>query len=112
MKPPRVQCKKCPWKVGTNPRDIPDYDQRLHEELKAKTIAVPGDMRGSPRMMACHETRDGGELPCVGWLHNQLGPGNNLALRLGAMRGDVDTNYTIVGPQHATFEDTLPGGRS
>jgi hypothetical protein len=108
MAKPRRQCKKCPWKTSTNPREIPDYDQRLHETLKAETIAAPGDMRGAPRMMACHETREGAELPCVGWLHNQLGPGNNIGLRLRVMYGDLDANYEIVGPQHETFEDTLP----
>ena len=108
MTKPRRQCRKCPWKVGTNPHAIPDYDQQLHEALKAKTIAEPGDFRGAPRLMACHETRDGAELPCIGWLYNQLTVGNNIALRLRAMHGDIDTNFKIVGPQHETFEDTLP----
>jgi hypothetical protein len=108
MSKPRRQCKKCPWKVGTNPHDIPNYDKRLHEGLKATTIAVPGDLRGAPKMMACHETWDHGQLPCVGWLHNQIGPGNNIGLRLAAGRGLVDVNYEIVGPQHECFEDTLP----
>lgn len=58
--------------------------------------------------MACHETKLGGELPCVGWLVHQLGPGNNIGLRLAVIHGRVDGNVQTVGPQHETFEDTLP----
>ena len=60
------------------------------------------------RMMACHESAVGREMPCVGWLHQQLGVGNNLALRLAVMRGKVDGDVETVGPQHERFEDTLP----
>jgi hypothetical protein len=59
-------------------------------------------------MMACHETKPGRELPCVGWLVNQVGPGNNLGVRLAVMQGRIDGNVETVGPQHERFEDTLP----
>lgn len=105
---PRIQCKKCPWKISTNPHDIPNgYDAAKHAALKG-TIATPGMVGGRLRAMACHETSVGNEKPCVGWLHNQLGPGNNIALRLAARAGAVDCNYKLVGPQHQRFEDTLP----
>lgn len=58
--------------------------------------------------MACHETAIGKELPCVGWLENQLGPGNNIALRLRVVTGDIDGDVETVGEQHATLEDTFP----
>lgn len=58
--------------------------------------------------MACHETPVGKELPCIGWLDNQLGAGNNIGLRLAAIQGDIDVNYEIDGEQHERFEDTLP----
>lgn len=58
--------------------------------------------------MACHETPKGRELPCVGWLTNQLGAGNNIALRLLVVTGQIDANVETVGPQHERFEDTLP----
>lgn len=106
---PRRQCKACPWKKGTNPHEIPNgYSADQHRDL-GRTIAEPGTLRGdSLRVMACHETPPGGELPCVGWLVHQLGPGNNIALRLAAMRGRVDANVVTVGEQHETFEETLP----
>lgn len=111
----RVQCAKCPWKVTTDPHDIPNgYCEVKHANLK-NTIAEPGDTRGlfasSLRLMACHESNvPGKELPCVGWLANQLGPGNNLALRLAAIDGKYG-EFRTVGEQHETFEDTLPGER-
>ncbi len=109
---PRMQCAKCPWKTSTNPHDIPNgYNVDLHAGL-AGTIAEPGRVdRGALRMMACHETSVGRELPCVGWLVHQLGAGNNIALRLLAVTGRIDANVETVGSQHERFEDTLPRRR-
>jgi uncharacterized protein DUF6283 len=108
---PRRQCQKCPWKKGVDPNDIPNgYCSARHENLD-KTIAEPGvlPVRGTPlRLMACHETMPGKELACVGWLEHQLGPGNNLGLRMAVITGRVDGNIRTVGPQHERFEDTLP----
>ncbi len=108
---PRKQCRKCPWKVSTNPHDIPgEYCATKHANLTS-TIAEPGDytnLFGPLRMMACHETTGGRELPCVGWLDNQLNEGNNIALRMAVSRGKVSGNYELDGPQHRTLEDTLP----
>ena len=105
----RRQCKKCPWRVDVDPHDIPGgYCEAWHRGL-ASTIAEPGVLRaGGMRMMACHETPPEREQPCVGWLVHQLGPGNNIGLRLAVMSGHVDANVETVGPQHQRFEDTLP----
>lgn len=106
---PRKQCAKCPWKTTTDPHDIPNgYDEGKHCALSS-TIAEPGELRrDGMRVMACHDTPIGNERPCVGWLVNQLGPGNNIALRLAVATGRVDANVRTVGPQHERFEDTLP----
>lgn len=104
----RKQCKKCPWKVDVDPNDIPNgYSVEKHRAL-AGTIAKPND---SPfvrelRVMACHESKTGKEIPCVGWVANQIGPGNNIALRLRVMSGAVAVPITV-GEQHDRFEDTL-----
>jgi len=105
----RKQCNKCPWRVDVDPNDIPNgYCVQRHKNLKS-TIAEPGrfDIQGM-RMMVCHETPPGKEKVCVGWLANQMGPGNNIGLRLAAMKGLVDCNVELVGDQHDRFEDTLP----
>jgi hypothetical protein len=107
----RKQCKKCPWRKDVNPYDIPnDYDPEKHVALQ-RTIAKPGSLRpktGVFRIMACHEFAVDAEQPCVGWLANQLGPGNNITLRLAVATGRIDANIELVGEQHETFEDTLP----
>ncbi len=107
----RRQCAHCPWRKDVDPNDIPNgYSRKRHAAL-SDTIADPGSTCGigdGVRMMACHETPKGAEDPCVGWLAHQLGPGNNLALRLRAMAGKLDTDFATVGEQHERFEDTLP----
>ena len=107
--PPRRQCEKCPWKTSTDPNEIPNgYCKAKHAALR-RTIATPGELRSGPlRAMACHESPIGSEIPCVGWLVNQLGPGNNLALRMAVSRGELDGNVETVGEQHERFEDTIP----
>ena len=105
------QCKACPWKKSTVPtKDIPGgYCPDKHANLH-HTIANPGSLFGGPVLaMACHKTTAGVEDFCVGWAVNQLGPGNNIALRL---RASVDPDrfcgLVTIGPQHECFEDTLP----
>jgi hypothetical protein len=107
----RLQCKHCPWRVDTVLADIPNgYNAEMHARL-ARTIAPPGRTAVGPlRLMACHETPPGRELPCVGWLHHQLGPGDNLALRFAVHLKRIDADVQTVGAQHACFEDTLPKG--
>jgi hypothetical protein len=109
----RKQCAKCPWKIACDPHTIPDgYTEELHENLR-DTIAEPAalNLGGTLRLMSCHESTPSEEIPCVGWLVNQLGPGNNIGLRLAAMSGRVDTDVELVGEQHECFEDTLPENR-
>lgn len=102
------QCEKCPWRVETDPRDIPNgYSEEKHRALE-NTIArgpLEGLRARQINIMACHETHDA---HCVGWLVNQLGRGNNIALRIQMIEC---TNFKAVrlrGEQHETFEDTLP----
>lgn len=109
MKKPRMQCAKCPWKITTDPYDIPDgYDVEKHKALRSTINEGLGSLNGPTRMMSCHEHPLGNETPCVGWLANQLGPGNNLGLRVQAAFGKLDANFKLDGEQHGTFDDTLP----
>ena len=103
------QCAKCPWRVEVNPNDIPNgYSKKKHKGLK-RTIARKGeiDFCSVRHVMACHESMPGQEMHCIGWLHNQLGVGNNIGLRLKMMDYDL-SKVELVGEQHETFEDTLP----
>jgi hypothetical protein len=101
------QCRLCPWKVSTDPTQIPNgYSETAHRALRS-TIASQGTSFPPLRMMACHETPVGAERACAGWVNNQLGPGNNIPLRLAALRGLIEP-FEVEGPQHERFEDTLP----
>jgi hypothetical protein len=113
MRNPRTikQCEKCPWRVATEPHEIPNgYSVDKHKALSC-TIANPGDLHGVLggvlRVMACHDSKTGKEHACAGWLANQLGPGNNIALRMRVMSGAIPCP-DVDGEQHRCFEDTLP----
>lgn len=103
------QCAKCPWRVDTNPFDIPDnYSLEKHTKLD-RTIAKGSvfEQLAQPtlRVMSCHEEL---ETPCIGWLMNQLGPGNNIRLRI-LIRDCINFDAVkLIGAQHKRFEDTLP----
>jgi hypothetical protein len=102
------QCSKCPWRTDVNPRDIPGgYDEARHRAL-GTTIARPADLTtlGGPLyIMACHEENTA---HCVGWLANQMGPGNNIPLRLSLLSCENAGRVRTVGAQHATLEETFP----
>lgn len=59
--------------------------------------------------MACHESVPADEMHCVGWIENQMGPGNNIALRIQLRDCENIGELRTVGEQHQTFDDTLPG---
>jgi len=106
------QCAKCPWKVSTNPHEIPDgYCEIKHANLKntiAKEASLESLNQKEMHVMACHHSNGRDEMYCVGWLHNQLGVGNNIALRIQMLRCENIGKLKIVGEQHKKFEDTLP----
>lgn len=112
----RRQCEKCPWKVTTNPHEIPmGYSEEKHRRL-VNTVAEPGSIekilsRADLRIMACHESPIGEEVPCVGWLVNQLNEGNNIQLRLAVSLGKFNADVQTVGEQHPNLEATFPKER-
>ena len=108
------QCSKCPWKKSTNPHDIPnEYDVEKHKKLDGTIAAPDPDMAEMVRqvrspvlhIMACHETHDA---HCIGWLLNQLGVGNNIALRMECLSCENLGDVQLDGEQHERFEDTIP----
>lgn len=92
-----------------DPHEIPNgYSEEKHCALES-TIARPGDisdlLSGTMHVMACHEAH---EDHCIGWLVNQCGPGNNIALRMQMRNCENARDIKTVGEQHECFEDTLP----
>lgn len=105
----RIQCAKCPWKNRVNADEIPNGYSRARHRALSCTIAEPGELApGALRMMACHESEIGAERPCVGWLANQLGEGNNIGLRLKVLTDRSLADFNLVGPQHRRLENTIP----
>ena len=107
-----VQCAKCPWRKDVDPNDIPNGYCEIKHKALSSTIAKQGEIDlsqivsgGALRIMACHESHDA---HCVGWLANQLGPGNNIPLRLAMRNCENIRKLKLVGEQHERFEDTLP----
>jgi hypothetical protein len=83
------------------------YSVEKHQALadtisKAPTLA---SIFEPVKIMACHETQDA---PCIGWLVNQLGPGNNLGMRVQMRNCENADKIRLRGEQHQRFEDTLP----
>lgn len=107
------QCKHCPWKVDVDVNDIPNYIAKKHQNLKS-TIASEDAGRqlvGDLHVMACHETTDTKPAYCVGWLHHQLGRGNNIGLRFQMRHYSNAGDIEVFGEQYTCFEDTLPENR-
>lgn len=95
------QCAGCPWKKSTDPyKDIPRYEPEKHKKL----VSTGSTSLLETSIMACHESREGSEYACVGWLDYQLGPGNNIALRMMASRHKLG-RLTLDGPQHESPEE-------
>ena len=133
FKLPRLkQCEKCPWKKSTNPLEIPDgYSIENHVNLKntiadlkkdclmtshqiscgettenlSSFIASIGNLK---HVMACHHTNGDDGMYCIGWLHNQLGVGNNIGLRVKMIQCENIKHIKLDGEQHETFEQTIP----
>lgn len=104
-----TQCAKCPWRKAVDPYTIPNgYDLEKHRALQ-RTIAPLDDpcatLGGTLHIMACHETD---AAHCIGWLWQQVGPGNNVALRLLMRSCTNGHKLRLRGEQHATFDATLP----
>jgi len=101
------QCTKCPWRKHVSPRDIPNgYSETKHRALQS-TIAhdPPSSILNPTHAMACHESHDA---HCVGWIVNQMGPGNNIGLRIRLASCANVGESRLAGEQHATFTETLP----
>jgi hypothetical protein len=101
------QCRNCPWRVDSDFSKIPGYDRQQHLDL-AQTIVDDGSLDPSRpvKFMGCHNSTEGNDLECIGWLNNQRNS-NNLGLRLMMMRCRNVGEIEVVGEQHLIFEETL-----
>jgi hypothetical protein len=84
-------CVTCPWRKTSTVggADIPRFDIDLMRGL-SNTVGPDDAFRP---MMACHYSACGDETPCVGYV--AIEGWRNLAVRVRAMRGDLDIGAII-----------------
>lgn len=68
---PRIgkPCPSCPWRVDQGAQDIPNFDLEMAEGLAGTSPDENGfgpDFSAS--MFACHQSKEGEEFACAGWL--------------------------------------------
>ena len=102
------QCKNCPWKKSVTVADIPNYCVKTHEALRETIADETGNVSQiqckNITVMTCHKSI---RSPCVGWLHNQLGRGSNVPLRIQMMSYSNAKEIEVDGKQKDTFDETL-----
>lgn len=89
MKAAVKPCSGCPWRIDSDAADIPNFDLERAERL-ARTCPDErgvGPEFGAP-MFACHESKEGHEFACAGWLA-VCGSAHPL-VRLAVIRGNLD----------------------
>lgn len=101
------QCSTCPWLVDATVANIPNYQPENHKRL-ISTIAEQGIIEFDLPAMSCHHAEDGepGRY-CIGWLSNQIGPGNNIGMRLKMLSCENSRDIQLAGEQVETFEETF-----
>ncbi len=83
--------------------DIPGgYSVDKHQRLCHLKDDAPG-LLDTGRMMGCHESPTDDPYACVGWLAHELGPGNNIALRIQALH-DLRLRVETIGEQRSLAE--------
>lgn len=101
----RQPCKSCPWRIeGAPASGIPGFSLELAEGLRNTC-----DGRFGNPIFACHQSRDGAEIVCAGWLAVYGWHSIAIRLKLAAetMRGED------IGPEegwpalHPTFDDMI-----
>ena len=109
------QCKTYPWKLSTTVADIPNYCLETHKALRDTIADATGNVRDiqckNITVMTCHKSirslRARSASSCVGWLHNQLGKGSNVPLRIHMMYYSNAKEIEIDGEQKNNFDETF-----
>lgn len=69
LRSPGKPCPSCPWRLDQDARDIPSFDLKKAEGLSK---CCPDDHGFGPdfgaSMFACHQSKEGDEIACAGWL--------------------------------------------
>jgi hypothetical protein len=91
MKAAKAPCVACPWRVEASAGNIPNFSLELAEGLSR---TCPDERGRGPEfgasIFACHESKQGSEFACAGWLATQgdAHPGVRLAIVQGRLSPD------------------------
>ncbi len=110
MKTAKKPCHGCPWRTDRDASDIPEFSLERAEGLAA---CCPDERGFGPdyfaHLFACHESRDGNEFACAGWLA-VCGSAHPL-VRQAVGRGALDRTRLSAGADwpelHGTYADVL-----
>lgn len=99
----RQPCRTCPWRVEQHADEIPNFRLDLAERL----VNTTSDQFGAP-VFACHQSRDGQEVVCVGWLW-RYGQ-DSIAVRLRLLNKQMAPEELEPDPAielHETFDEVI-----
>ena len=103
-------CPSCPWRLDKDAHDIPNFDMEKAEGLAA---CCP-DRRGfgpdfGATLFACHQSKDGGEMACAGWLAavGHRHPGVRLAVVMNRLSPDALRPGADWPEMHTSYHDVL-----
>lgn len=108
------QCANCPWKKSTKHEDIDrreGFDVEYYKSVRDDFVSRPGfiGMSQDHDNMGCHKHPDEDDVPCIGWLAHEVGPGNNIGLRLWLTQFENSWDIETVGEQHKSIYDFFGG---
>ena len=100
----RKPCPSCPWRVDQDADDIPNFSLDLAERLERTTHQE----FGAP-IFACHQSREGEEFPCAGWL--AVYGADNIAVRMMLIDGRISREALCPGDDwpemHVSFAEMI-----
>lgn len=103
-------CPSCPWRVDQHAADIPNFDMKMAKSL-SKTC--PDKRNTGPdfgaALFACHQSHDGEEFPCAGWLATvgHCHPGVRLSVSMGRLDSKTLKPGTDWPELHSTYPEVL-----
>lgn len=106
----RKPCASCPWRVDQDATVIPGFSMAKAEALvnTCETSERGGVEFGAPQF-ACHQSNDGEEVVCAGWLATQGAAHPNV--RLGVLIGRTPVEALRPGEDwpelHESFEEVI-----
>ncbi|AEM88884.1 DUF6283 family protein [Streptomyces violaceusniger] len=90
-------CGDCPWRTDVEPGQFEAYRfDSLKTTSTQPEVTSAADVLGQP-MFACHQTQEGREQACAGWLVVAAAQGN-LRIRLALATGDLPPEAVEPGP--------------